>query len=145
MKVKECMCNNVHSVLPNTTVCDCARIMGEKHIGCVPVCNSNNELLGFITDRDLILRAVANNKNINNTCVCDLMTSDVCCCNADNDIKHVQNLMAEHQVRRIPVLEDGKVVGILTLGDLAKHENIDNNGVAATFENICKCNDKNAE
>lgn len=145
MKVKDCMCHLVYSVLPTTTVCDCARLMEEKHIGCVPVCNCNNEILGLITDRDLILRAIANNKNINDTAVSDLMTTNVCCCDSNTDVIDVQKKMSENQVRRIPIVEDGKVIGIVTLGDLTKNKNINNSEVVSILENICNTNNKNAE
>lgn len=145
MKVKDCMCNEVYCVSPKTTVSECAKIMEKKHIGCIPVCNNNNEILGLVTDRDLLLRAIATNKDINKTSVSDVMTSKVCCCEAESELYQAEKLMCEQQIRRIPVLEDGKVIGILTLGDLARNHEINNGGVGATFQSICKCDDKNAE
>ena len=64
MKVDECMCCNVTSFKPDTTLRECAKIMSNDDIGCVPVCN-DNELVGIITDRDIVLRAVAENKDVN--------------------------------------------------------------------------------
>lgn len=145
MKVKECMCDTVHCVSPKTTVCECAKLMEQKHVGCVPVCGQNNEILGLVTDRDILLRAIANNKDINSTCACDIMTQNVCCCEADSELYQAEKLMCEQQVRRIPVIENNKIIGILTLGDLAKSHDINNGGVGATFQSICKCNEKNAE
>ncbi len=145
MKVKEFMSDNLYCISPKTSVCDCAKLMGEKHIGCLPICSDGNEILGLVTDRDIILRVVANNKDINNTWVCDIMTKDVCCCESDSEIYQAEKLMCEKQIRRIPVVENNKVIGILTLGDLAKSHTINNGGVGATFQSICKCNEKNAE
>jgi predicted transcriptional regulator len=73
------------------------------------------------------------------------MTTNVCCCDANNDVNQATKLMSENQVRRIPVVDNNKIVGILTLGDLAKNEDITNQQVVNTFENICNCNHKNAE
>lgn len=64
MKVKECMCKEVACVNPNTTVCDVAKLMLDKHVGCIPVCNEKNNVVGLVTDRDLILRTLAYEKDI---------------------------------------------------------------------------------
>ena len=68
MKVKDCMCNQVNYVKPNTSVQDCAKMMCECHIGCTPVCDDSNRLVGIVTDRDILLRAVACDKD---TCKTD--------------------------------------------------------------------------
>lgn len=144
MKVKECMCHNVVSVTPSSTICDCAKLMCNEHIGCVPVCNKDKNIVGLVTDRDVILRCIACGKDINTTPVSDIMTSKVCCCSENEEITNAQKTMSEYQIRRLPVVDDNnKVIGILTLGDLCKNENINN--VGETIENICKCNTKNAE
>ena len=64
MKVKDCMCNEVSWVKPNCTIKDCAKIMMENHIGCVPVCDDSKKVVGLVTDRDIILRSVACDKDI---------------------------------------------------------------------------------
>ena len=145
MKVKDCMCNNVVWLEPETSVCDCAKIMSEKHIGCMPVCDKNQNVVGFVTDRDIILRTVACNKDINTTKLSDIMSTNVCCCDVNSNVEQATKLMCDNQIRRIPVVENNKIVGILTLGDLAKNKDINNNEVAKTFENICDCNNKNAQ
>lgn len=145
MKVKECMCNDVCCISPKTTVRECAKIMGEKHIGCVPVCGNNNEILGLITDRDILLRAVAKNKDADKTNIEEIMTKKVCCCEGDSELFVAEKLMCEQQIRRIPVLENKQIIGIITIGDLAKNHDINNGGVGATLQSICKNNEKNAE
>lgn len=145
MKVKECMCNNVIWATPETTIKDCAKLMCEQHIGGMPICDTNQNVVGFVTDRDILLRAVACDKDLNSTKLSDIMTTGVCCCQSENNVEHATNLMSENQVRRIPVLENDKIVGILTLGDLAKNNYVNDSKVGVTFENICNCNKKNAE
>lgn len=143
MKVKDCMCNNVVWLTPDTTVSDCAKLMCEQHIGSVPVCDQNQTVVGFVTDRDILLRTVACNKDTNNTKLSEIMTTKVCCCDANNDIEQATKLMSENQIRRIPVIENNKIVGMLTLGDLSKNQEISNYKFASTYDDICGCNKKN--
>ena len=74
MKVKDCMCGEVCWVKPDTKVYEVAKIMNQNHIGCVPVCDDQNTLVGIITDRDIILRGVACDKDVKTTNASDIMT-----------------------------------------------------------------------
>lgn len=141
MKINECMCKDVCCVKPDCNVYDAARIMCEHHIGCIPVCNDEKCVVGILTDRDIVLRTVACNKDSKNTPVSEIMTTDVCTCKSDEDICNAQNIMANNQVRRLPVVdENNKVIGILTMGDLAHNDiQIGKEDVCTTIENICKC------
>lgn len=143
MKVKDCMCNSVVWLNPNSTVSQCARLMDEQHIGSVPVCDQNQNVVGFVTDRDILLRAIACNKDINNTKLSEIMSTDVCCCNPNTDVEKATELMSENQVRRIPVIDKNKIVGILTLTDLCKSEQVSDFKFATTYDNICNYNRKN--
>ena len=145
MKIKDCMCNNVNFVKPDTTVQDCAKMMCECHIGCTPVCNDQKQLVGIVTDRDILLRAVACDKDTCKTKVSDIMTSHTYSCDCNSDIKEAEKIMADKQVRRIPVVENNKVVGILTLGDLAANESVDEADLCDTIECICGTNNQNAQ
>lgn len=145
MKVKDCMCNDVCCVTPDSTVCDCAKLMCNNHIGCIPVCDSTQNIVGLVTDRDVILRSIACDKDAKTTPVSDIMTCKVYSCSSDADIKEAEDLMCKYQIRRLPVVDEkNKIIGIITLGDLAKNNNVSNESVSNTLENICKCNDKNA-
>lgn len=145
MKVKDCMCDNVDCVKPDTSVKDCAKIMCEKHIGCTPVCDSQNNLVGIITDRDILLRAVACDKDTASTPVSQIMTTKPFSCTCNQEIQDAEKLMAQNQVRRIPVVENDKVIGILTLGDLAADQRVDENELCNTVECICGTDTKNAD
>lgn len=145
MKVKDCMCHEVAYVNPNCSVEECAKIMCNNHIGCVPVCDDSKQIVGLVTDRDILLRTVGCGKEIKNTPVSDIMTCQVCSCGPDEDVSEAEQIMSDNQIRRLPVIDNNKVIGILTLGDLAANENISTDGVCATLENICGCDKKNAE
>ena len=145
MKVKECMCKEVESINPNTSIKECAKIMSDNHIGCVPVCNEQKEVVGIITDRDLLLRAVACDKDINTTKASDIMTCNVYCCSSDTDVKEAENIMSTEKIRRIPIVDNNKIVGILTLGDISQASYINKNDVCTTLKDICSNQTKNAE
>lgn len=144
MKVKDCMCNEVNCVKPDTSVKDCAKLMCDCHIGCAPVCDNSNNLVGIVTDRDIILRSVCCNKNAENTKVSDIMSTDVKSCSCNDEIEKAEDIMVKEQVRRIPVVDNNKVIGILTLGDLAANEAVDESELCDTIEGICGCDNKNA-
>ena len=145
MKVKECMCKEVESINPNTSIKECAKIMSDNHIGCVPVCNEQKEVVGIITDRDLLLRAVACDKDINTTKASDIMTCNAYCCSSDTDVKEAENIMSTEKIRRIPIVDNNKIVGILTLGDISQASDINKNDVCTTLKDICSNQTKNAE
>ncbi len=140
MKVKDCMCHNVTWCKPETLVADCAKMMCNGHIGCIPVCDNENKVVGLVTDRDILLRCVACDKDSKTIPVSDIMSCNVCCCEPNTKIEEAENLMADNQIRRIPVIENNKIVGILTLGDLANNQNISEESICDTLENICDCN-----
>ena len=140
MKVKDCMCNDVCCVKPETNLKEVAKIMSQNHIGCLPVCDNNNSICGIVTDRDLVLRCIACDKNIDNTPVSDIMSCNVCTCKETDDITNAQSKMGQKQIRRLPVCDNNnKIVGILTLGDLAKNDSeVGKEEVCITLEDICR-------
>lgn len=149
MKVKECMCNEVCCVNPDTKVYEAVKLMNENHIGCIPVCDHNNCICGVVTDRDILLRSVACDKDIKQTPISDVMSCNVCTCKENDDMTNAESKMAENQIRRLPVCdENNKVIGILTMGNLAQNDKeLGKQEVCTTIENICNCNGqiKNAE
>ena len=145
MKVKDCMCKEVVFVKPDCDTEECAKLMCHNHIGCIPVCDDSKKVVGLVTDRDILLRTIGCGKEIKHTPISDIMTCNVTCCTPDQEVKDAEKMMGTNQVRRIPVIENNKIVGILTLGDLAKNKEINPEGIYATLENICDCDKKNAE
>ena len=148
MKVKDCMCNDVCSVKPDTKVCEVAKLMKQNHIGAIPVCDDNKMICGIVTDRDIVLRSVACDKDVKNIPVSDIMTCNIYTCTQDDEMQSAENTMAKNQVRRLPVCDtNNNVIGILTLEDLINNDNkIGKEHVFATIEGICDRNrNKNAE
>ncbi len=141
MRVKDCMCNEVVQATPDTTLSEVAKLMNSNHVGCIPVCNEN-VVVGFLTDRDIITRGVANNKDCNTTKVSDIMNTHVIKTTPDTSIENALEVMENNQIRRLPVVEGDKVVGMLTLGDIAQSQDIETEDVGYTLECIC---DENCE
>jgi CBS domain-containing protein len=119
MKVKEVMTKLVEFVRPETTVQEAAGKMKDLNVGPIPVCEGD-KVLGILTDRDIVLRAVAEGRDARTTRVQDVMTRDVVCCAEDDDVKEVAQLMKDHQIRRVVVVDASKrLAGIVSLGDIA--------------------------
>ena len=141
MKINEFMCQDVCFVTPDCNVYDAARIMNENHIGCSPICNDEKNVVGVLTDRDIVLRSVACDKNAKNTPVSDIMTTNVYTCKSEQDIEYAQSIMEQNQIRRIPIVDNtNKMVGILSTGDLAHYNHkIGEENFSTTMKNICNC------
>ncbi|MDD2233938.1 MAG: CBS domain-containing protein [Desulfitobacteriaceae bacterium] len=118
MIVRDIMSENVVWVTPNTSLVEVARLMQKEDIGSVPV-YEQNRLQGIITDRDMILRAIATGKNPNSLQANDIMSRNVVTVSPDTDVHEASEIMAGKQIRRLPVMENNKLVGIIALGDLA--------------------------
>ncbi|MCC2652354.1 MAG: hypothetical protein K0Q60_2517, partial [Microvirga sp.] len=119
MKVAEIMTRNVRVVSPDRTIQEAARLMDEMNVGVLPVCDGRR-LRGMITDRDITVRATAAGLAPDTTRVRDVMSDNVWWCFDDDDVNHIVQLMSDHQIRRLPVVDHDKhLVGIVALGDLA--------------------------
>jgi len=119
MKVSEIMTRNVRVVSPDKTIQEAARLMDEMNVGVLPVCDGRR-LRGMVTDRDITVRATAAGLPPDTTRVRDVMSADVWWCFDDDDVDHIVQLMSDHQIRRLPVVDrDKHLVGIVALGDLA--------------------------
>lgn len=139
MRVKDCMCTKTISATSDTSLTDIAKLMNEHDVGCIPICNNEKNVIGFITDRDIITRCVAENENCNQTKASDIMTKNVIKTTPDTEIDDATETMSTNQIKRLPVIENNQIVGILTIGDLANHQSITTQEVGNTVENICKC------
>lgn len=124
LKIKEIMTTDVRSISANDSISEAANIMKQLDVGAVPVTN-NNLLVGIITDRDLILRAVATGKNPDER-VSTVMTKDITTVTPDMDVHEVADIMASKQIRRVPIVESGRLVGIVSIGDMAVEEIFEN-------------------
>ena len=118
MKVREAMTPNPSCVRPNDMVQLAAQEMKLHNVGTLPICD-NGILFGIITDRDIAVECVATGNNPVDCLVKDYMTANPITISPDADIEEAFELMGREQVRRLCVMEDGKLVGIISLGDLA--------------------------
>ncbi|MFT3859027.1 MAG: CBS domain-containing protein [Aquabacterium sp.] len=118
-QVSEAMTRSVRSISPDDSLVAAAQAMEELDVGVLPVCDGE-ELIGVVTDRDIVVRGVAQECPLDETTVMDVMTEDTVCCFEDDTIEDVQAKMREAQIRRVPVVDkDRHLVGMLSLADLA--------------------------
>jgi CBS domain-containing protein len=118
MQVKEVMTSNIAALAPNNTILDAAKSMQAHNIGCMPVCNPDGKVAGILTDRDIVVRSLANNGDPKTTLVKDVMTKNVITAQPDMDISTALELLATNKIRRLPVVKNDTLVGILAIGDL---------------------------
>ncbi|MCM2532321.1 CBS domain-containing protein [Neobacillus pocheonensis] len=116
--VKDIMTKDVKVCALHDPVTAAARIMHDINCGSVPVCEGR-KVVGMITDRDIVLNCVAQGKDCNSVHCHDCMTSDVITCSPDTDVHECARMMADHQIRRIPVVQNGEMIGICAIGDLS--------------------------
>jgi len=117
------MTPNPRTVAPDDTIQNAARIMRDEDTGAVPVVEDGRPI-GMLTDRDIVIRAVADDGMINRP-VREIVTTGIVCVTPDMSTREANELMSEHQVRRLPVVENDRIVGIVSLGDLAVKEGKD--------------------
>ncbi|HEY8910480.1 MAG TPA: CBS domain-containing protein [Desulfosporosinus sp.] len=118
MKVREVMTDSVDCVSPTASAVDVAKMMKKDDVGSIPICDKN-KIVGVITDRDIVLKVVAVGGDPSSTSAKDIMTTKVISVTADQDVHEAADLMAKYQIRRLPVLEKGNLIGIVALADLA--------------------------
>lgn len=130
LKVKDIMTKNVAYVNPASTIIEAAQLMQKHNVGSIPVCDQSG-VIGVVTDRDIVVRNVAHGTNPQSTPVRDVMTSQVTTATPDMDINDVSRMMAQSQIRRMPVVENNKLVGIVALGDMASDSRFDTEAASA--------------
>ena len=117
--IREAMTSNPRTVEPSAPIADAARVMRDEDTGIVPIVEGER-LTGTITDRDITIRVVAEGKDPQSTTVGDVASKDLVTIDPQQDLDEALRLMAQHQVRRLPVVEeDGRLVGILSQADVA--------------------------
>jgi len=117
-KLSEGKPDEVFVTSPDATVLQAARLMNDKRIGSLAVVSSKGALDGIITERDVLMRVVATEKAPSTTKVSDVMTSPVIAVNTETHLDAVRTLMREKHIRHVPVVEDGQLIGMISIGDL---------------------------
>ena len=120
-RIRELMTENPKTVRSDATVAEAARVMRDGDVGLVPVVDGDR-LVGTVTDRDIAIRVVAEERDPNTTTVRETASTDLVTIDPEQDLDEALRLMAQHQVRRLPVVEeDGRLVGIVAQADVARH------------------------
>lgn len=125
MLVSELMNDSVVSISPDEPASLAARLLFRHNIGSIPVCTQDGKLRGIVTDRDIVLRCVAAENDPETTPVREIMSRSVITVSPDDDVRQATQQMASGQIRRLPVTKDGRIVGMLSLGDMAKTHSFD--------------------
>lgn len=122
MKVKDIMTKNVATIGPDNTVLDASKVMQTHNVGAVPVCQQDGKVVGIVTDRDIVVRCIANDGDPKTTKIKDMMTPNVISAEPSMDADTAAQIMANNKIRRLPVLNNGIIAGMIAIGDLAtKH------------------------
>jgi CBS domain-containing protein len=129
-KARDIMSEDCTCVGENETLTDAARRLAELNVGAMPICGDDDRLKGMITDRDIVVRAVAVGKDPAQTHVSELAQGDgqTITVGADDSIEEALRTMAEHQVRRLPVIDGKRLVGIIAQADIARNYDEDKVG-----------------
>ncbi len=136
MKIREVMTDNVIKIHPDESVAVAARTLTHYNIGILPVCGNGGDICGLVTDRDLVTRCLASGRQPENTRVREVMTANVVSAKPDMDTGAAAHLMGRQQIRRLPVVENGKLCGMVSLGDLANRAEC-NPDAADALGDIC--------
>ena len=125
MKIRDVMSDCVVRIHPEESVAVAARALTNHNIGILPVCGNDGRICGVVTDRDLVTRCVAAGRNPAATPVQDVMSANVVSAVAAMTTEEAARLMGSRQIRRLPVVENGKLCGMVSLGDLANRKETD--------------------
>jgi CBS domain-containing protein len=118
MKVKDLMTNSIVCVRPETSISQIAKQMRQADVGSIPVCDDRGQVMGIVTDRDIVVRAVSADENYKTAQ--DIMTKEPISVHPNMNMHEATLLMAKHQVRRLPVVENNRLLGMLSMADVAR-------------------------
>lgn len=136
MKVRNLMTKDVRTADIDTSLTEVAKSMKSLDVGSIPVCDNDNNIVGIVTDRDIVLRFVAAGSSENSKAQ-DIMSTHIVSVSPETDVHEAANIMAKNQIRRLPVVENGKLEGIVAIGDFAT-QNIHVNEAGEALSDISK-------
>ena len=136
MQIQDVMSTNVASVSTEDSVAVAARLLSRRNVGVLPVLGPGGRLKGIVTDRDIVLRCVAASFDPAMTRVRQIMSSNPLSLHPEDSAETAGKLMAQNQVRRLPVTENGRLVGLVSLSDLASSP-VHQDEAASAFQHIC--------
>lgn len=136
MKIRDIMSDSVIHIHPESSVAVAARALAHYNVGILPVCETDGRMCGLVTDRDLVTRCLAAGRAPEQTRVRQIMTGSVVFARPDMDTGVAAHLMGRNQIRRLPVVENGTLCGMVSLADLANREE-SNPDAADALGQIC--------
>lgn len=136
MKVKDIMSKEIASVETEDSIERAAWLMKQYDVGSIPVCQ-NNEVIGIVTDRDLALRSTAEGQNTTQQKCGDIMTTNLIVGDPEMNVDEAAKVMSERQIRRLPIVENNSLVGIVSLGDISLEPTYQNKA-EETLKNISR-------
>ena len=134
MKICDIMTDGAVSIGRHEPVTAAARLLKSKNIGALPVCGEDGKLHGMLTDRDIVVRCVACGEDPARLKVEDIMSRGIVCTGPFEEVEHAVRLMSQDQVRRLPVVDSGRLVGMVSLCDMARNCNCDMEAAEALAE-----------
>lgn len=117
--VRHIMTEAPKTLSPHRTIADAAGLMEQYDVGVIPLADEEGKLVGLVTDRDLVLRVIAKQRDPREMKLGDVATRNVITTTPDTNVSDARDLMAENKIRRLPVVKEGRLVGIVALGDIA--------------------------
>ena len=135
MQIRSYMRTQPITVTPEESAAVAAHLLRRYNIGMLPVCSSDHRLRGVVTDRDIVLRCVALDADPRQTQIRDIMSTHVIAVSPETDAVSAMEIMGHEQIRRLPVCEQGKLVGMVSLGDLADQYSVE---ASAALSGICQ-------
>jgi CBS domain-containing protein len=122
---RDIMTGGVECIQEDETILDAAKKMDQLGVGALPICGNDDRLKGMITDRDIVVKVLAQGKDPGSTRAGELAQGEVVTIGADDDLKELVRTMAQHQVKRLPVIDGHRLVGVVSEADLAEHATAD--------------------
>ncbi|AOY76326.1 CBS domain-containing protein [Clostridium formicaceticum] len=118
MKVRDIMTSHVSASNANASIDEIARKMKELNVGSIPICDNQNHVIGIVTDRDIVVRGIVDGFRVSDN-IEKVMSKELIFVSPDTHTHEAARIMAQNQIRRLPVVENGKLVGLVAIGDLA--------------------------
>jgi CBS domain-containing protein len=119
-RAADIMSKDVTVIREEETMREAAERLASDDIGVLPICDNNKQLKGVLTDRDIVVHVIARGKDPANTTARELEQGEIIMLRPDDSVEHALDLMAQHKVRRLPVVDGGRVVGMVSQADVAK-------------------------